>query len=96
MMKSNTALALVGILALTGCKSGVYEDTDSPGDYWISALPPGGAVGGTAGLEASPDIQPAEAARLCPAGYTKISEKTIAHDGQIRWHIHCNNAPPAG
>ncbi len=94
-MKSAYALALIATMALAGCKSGVYEETDSPGDYWISALPPGGAIGGAAGLEASPDILTTEAARLCPTGYTKISEKTIANNGEIRWHIHCNNAPAA-
>ncbi len=94
-MKQYFAFTLIGALALTGCKTGVYEDTDSPGDYWINALPPGGSLGGTAGLEASPDILVAEATRLCPTGYTKISEKANGHDGEIRWHIHCNNAPAA-
>jgi hypothetical protein len=93
-MKALYALALVGTLAIGGCKSTVYEESDTPGDYWISALPPGGALGGTAGLEASGDRLPLEAARICPSGFTKLSEK-VGHEGEIRWHIRCNNAPTA-
>jgi hypothetical protein len=69
-------LLLLALVALSACRTNIYEGYDSRRDEWsIRGTSPGGMYGGFIGLAPSPEVVRAEAARICPGGYDTISEE---------------------